>query len=327
MIRCFGWSMLVVLILSTTSSGIQSGDIAGDQETPDIPLLLVISKDTIDALTRDQVEMSVPIDRQVDESRVTGLAEGQGVIRIVLTPSDDTAEFTVLATGDVQASFRATMGPVTGVASTRAEFHSAKRVRFDGTEFSSAPATTSSCNRTSIDQICSKRGGVVGKVVRNIASRVIMRYKQDVDASVQQVTQDMISASFDDAGEDLVGRLNSLAEFDDTVVKFFPDSENWQFQLATTADFLFAGYGPTGAKVPAAFMRRTPEERASLEVWVRTTRVEAALLKVVVEEWDLAHDLLRNLLPEDEANALLEDVRVTSEEGWSVIEVGKPSTD
>ena len=304
----------------------------GDQPLPprgaepvEIPVLVRVSQEFIEELTRDQVTLTMPIRLTIDGIPVTGQGEGTGRPNIELVTSASRAEFTVQVRGSVTARFRADVGPASSHASTAAEFVARKRIYFDGVNFLPEPAEAEACNRTTVDRICSKRGGCLGRVVRRIGWRMVRRQKQEIDRAVRRVTEQMVADAFDQQAQRLIAKLDQIAELDTTVAKYFPETEAWIYHLATREQFLLAGAGPQDAVFPRLPGEHGTQMSALVEVWLRTTPLQSVLIETLLLDWNVAHEALRELLSAEDAQIVGEAITVARRGGWTVIQVGQPA--
>lgn len=175
-------------------------------------------------------------------------------------------------------------------------------------------------SKTVVDQICSRRSGLIGGVVRRIGRRMIDRSKREIDAAVEQITKEMIEGEIDHLAKELLSELNQTTKFEESVTQYFPETASWVYHLATAERFLLAGAGPRGARFPDL---PEAEPKALVELWFRTTPLEAMMLQMLVP-WKVAYELLREFLPDHEAKQIAEAVTLESKDGWSVIRVGRP---
>ncbi len=120
----------------------------------------------------------------------------------------------------------------------------------------------------------------------------------------------------------LCENLNPTTEFEKTVNKYFPETVDWIFHLATNEDYLITGSGPANVNLPELPVSEL-EDRGMIEVWLKTTPLQAMLLKTFLVDWEVANDALRELLPEEDVAKIGEDVQLKRCGDWSVILVGK----
>ena len=100
-----------------------------------------------------------------------GEAAGEGRVRIELITSATQAVFVMIAEGSTSAQFSADAGVAQASASSAADYVVRNRVQFDGIRFQPEGSQTAAQTRTSIGRISSRRGGLIGKVVRRVARR------------------------------------------------------------------------------------------------------------------------------------------------------------
>ena len=312
------------LLIALTGTNLQLQPANGSDE---IGIVLVVSKTTIDALVQDEVEIKIPIKRDVQGIPVTGEAVGRGIPRVDFVPSSDSGRFMVIVDGTAEGHVSSTVGPATVHFSTIATFHSEKQVAFNGVNFFGLPTQTRNCNQTKIDQICSRPRRLAGRLVRRVAGCVARRNKCEIDHEMVIATRELINETFDEISENLVSSLDVSFPFGDLIRKHFPETEDWTFSLITRSDSIVTGIGPPDARLSAEFREGREHELlgdqppALAEIWLKTTPGQAAMLQLVAD-WDLAYDVLRDKVDPAIANLLVGEVKLVNITGWSVLRVG-----
>lgn len=296
--------------------------VAGQTDArPEVDIVFRMSRELFEDLTRDTIEMTIPIDSSAQGARVTGEATGETTNSVVLETSEGVAEFVVRAEGTAVATFVANADIISAHAHSNIDFTSETRIRFDGSTFSQIPTVVESTSRTRIDQVCSRRRGLVGRVVRCVAWRVLGRSRVEIEGEVTKMAQQLIARQADLAAKDLVSELNQTTKLDETLAKYFPAAAQWTYHLATTPRHIVAGAGPADATLPEL---PVADDDPLVEVWIRTRPVEAIMLSMLVD-WELAYSLLKEFLPEEEAKEVADQVAVITNGGWSVIQIGRPA--
>ena len=288
---------------------------------PEIEMILRMSKPLVDYLANGPIELTMPIDKRVDRIPVRGSAIGKANLNVEFIPSDDWAQFELVLDGTAEATFSADAGPATAHASSLSDFISRKTVSSDGEAFNQKPAQTEMKTNATIERICSKRGGWTGKVVRCVARRVLARRKSDVDEAVNEIAKGMINDEIDDTGDSVLKELNQLDLFSETIDKYFPEAKESRLHMRTTKTHLLTGLGPAQARFPDFVFESNDKNLPELELWIRTRPIEEIFIKLLVD-WEVVHDQLKEFLPEEEAKAIADDVKIESQEGWTVIRVG-----
>ena len=72
------------------------------------------------------------------------------------------------------------------------------------------------------------------------------------------------------------------------------------------------------AEIHAAILSENPGER---ELALMLSPAAEAFLELMAD-WNVAHDVLRELLPEEEAKLVSEDLSLETIDGWSVLRLG-----
>jgi hypothetical protein len=291
-------------------------------EKQEVAIVIRVSKELLVDLTRQDIEMTIPIQRSVEGMSVTGSASGKGVTSIeLLSPSDENADFVISVPGTAVGRLRSDVGLAIVRLTSRAQFTAQKRVHFDGINFRADAAVTTSRNCTTVDRVCAKRQGPLGKVVEHVGRHIADRAIADVNQLAEEITADILAKTFDETAEELIEELNRVSGLDEVVLKYFPETRSWTSRLAARHDFLIAGFGPPAASLPKFLLDPHNPPQALMELWMRLTPGQAAMLQLI-GELDVAYDLLREELPEEEAKSLYDDVKVERHGEWSVIKVG-----
>ncbi len=318
---CF---LVASLLFATSAADLQ---LQAGNESDEIGIILVISKTAIDALVQEEVEIKIPIVRDVRGITVTGEAIGRGTPRVECIPSSNSGRFTVVVDGIADGHFSSTVGPATVHASTTAIFRSQKQIEFSGEKFFGLSTQTTNCNQTTIDQICSRPGRLVGRLVRRAAGWIARRNKCEIDHEVVSITGELIDETFDETADKLVSSLDVCFPFGDLVRKYFPETNDWKFSLITRSDSIVTGIGPPEASLADEFMSGKERELlgdqppALAEIWLKTTPGQAAMLQLVAD-WDLAYDMIQEKVDPKLANLLVDQVKLVNVQGWSVLRLG-----
>ena len=323
-LRFLRFAVVLLGILATSSRADELSSVpTKGTEKAEIKIVLRISKELFDDLTQDVVEMSLPIKECVEGMPLTGQASGEGRTSVEMQTSDESAEFLITMKGTGTASLRADVGPVIARLTSRAQFTSQKKFRFDGIQFHADETSTSSQNKTTIDRICAKRRGPVGRLIEHVGRRMADKATSEINSVAQEFSEDMLSQAFDELGVELLTELNQTTKFEETVKKYFPETETWKYHLATRPHYLLAGAGPPGASFSESLSGSDEQLEALMEMWLPLTPGQAALLELV-GELDVAYDFLREFLPEEDAKGMAEDVKLIRRGDWSVIQFGLP---
>ncbi len=312
-------TLTMMFVGSNSVAAIQEATTEGQQEVNgEIEIILRLSKDLIDALTRDKIEMTFPVDKEVQGIKSSGSVYAEGVPQIVFQNADNHAEFEIRVSGTAYANFHADAGPAVAGTTSTTKFLARKSFYFDGKRFTQGPVESSVTSKTCVKQICPKRKGPIGRIVKRIGWCIVRKNICEINQSVNDVAEEFVNETFDENGTKLVEKLNNLTptQLELMVEKYFPESKSDVLLLSTRSDSMLVGLGP-----PQSSFRDLPPAKSPIELWLKTRPLEALFIKSLVE-WNGAHDLLRKVLPEDEAKKIAEDLSVETIDGWTVIRIG-----
>lgn len=313
--------LLLLLILYPKAIVIAQESQADDGSEEALPVIIRLSDKLIDDLTRDEVEMSIPIQTSREGMEVRGQAQGKGEVSLQWPKSTAEAKFIVAINGNLTASFSADGGPAVVSAAMSAPYTTQKQFRLVDGNFEAAPASSTVEPSIRIVGICTKRSGLIGKIVCRVAQRLVSEKRCEMYQIVTQFAEQMVSDVFDEESNSLLAKLEEVTRIKETVAELTPDTQDWKFQMATTPTSLYVGAGPTNVQLDVQEMEEEGSS-ALIEAWLQTTPLEQAFLETILIDWNVANDALREFLPEEEANQLAEDVSLERRGGWTVIMVG-----
>lgn len=323
-------ALCLAFVASGRAEGQQppSGGDTKQDDAREIGIVLRISDQLFEELTRDTVTSAFPVRRNVDGRMVYGDAVGEGTtsVRLEVSDSDADAEIIVAVKGTTNARLYSRVGPVTVHFSTRGQFDSELRLHFDGIRYHADPATSTSRNCSTVDRVCARRRGPVGKLVERVGGRMADNAIAEVNEVIEDVSVEILNETFDEAAVELVAELNQTTEFEKQIAKYFPETANWMYHLDTHEHYIVAGIAPPEAEFPAIFDQQDEHPHALLEMWLKTTPGEAAMLQMMAD-WGIAYDLLKGFVPEEDREELADEVKLIRRGEWSVIQIGLPKAD
>ena len=93
-------------------------------------------------------------------------------------------------------------------------------------------------------------------------------------------------------------------------------------QLATRPEFMAAGWGPSSSSFPDFLVNEKEELDSHMELWLRLSPGQAAMLEMV-GELGVTNDLMLEFLSTSESSDLVEEAKLERHGEWSVIKLGK----
>lgn len=317
------FATLITFLVSSPLT--RAGPPNGDKETKRDSMAVVVrvSKEMFEDLTRHSIDMTVPVNRRVEQYTITGEANGKGVTDIELIESDEHAQCVISVTGTVVGRLRSDVGPAIARMTTRAKFRTEKTVRFDGDDFLGLPTDTTARNCSNIDSVCAKKRGPIGRIVEVIGTKIAKKSLPEVNLAAQNATTEILSDTMEKAVAELIAELNVDMQIGPLVDKYFPETAEWKPRLATRSNYMQAGFGPPASEFPKHLSPSDDEISALAEIWVRLTPGQAMLVNLM-SDLDVGYDLLREYMPDEEARALADDIKIDRREEWTVISYGSP---
>ena len=288
-------------------------------------LVLRVTKQHFDDLTRDEFHETVPVERQFLLARVSGTAHVEGRVKVEMETDEDEAVFLVTLDGEVRTTTVSSARSLRIHSSGTTTYHAQKRVLFDGVAYRGQPTTVSLTHDSHVGQIASTRRGILGRLVVRIAQRIVPKMAPEVSRTVEREARTLIRNEFDQIAGELIVELNKTTPIEETIMRLFPETETWVYDLSTTDQYIQAGVGPKGLRFPELPKRAEGRRHDPVELWIRTEDAKARA--DVLKMWSVAQEVLATIAPENAD--LPEPIRgqATAEQvgDWVVITIGKAS--
>jgi hypothetical protein len=287
-------------------------------------LVMRVTREHFDNLMHDEFEETIPVDRAVLSTWVTGSSEVTGQVDVELESDVDEAIFIVTLDGQAHSTTVSSERSVrihgTGITTFNAE----KRIHFDGLAYHGKPTVVTLEHETEIGNVVSTRDGFIGRISVNIARRRIPEMQPEVSRIIKQDTEQAIQEEFDTMANELIAKLNKTTPLEETILLLYPKSKDWVYSLSTTDDHIQASIGPKGMRFPE-LPKRADGDRDPVEIWVRTGQVKVKTN--VLNVWNNAQGLLKLAylagakLPE----IVRGDIKLEEVEDWVVFPLGNTS--
>ena len=139
---------------------------------PETKIVVRISREFIHELTGKDFRRDAPIDNNAFGAKVEGSAHVDGNFDVKLQ-SANASDFDLLINGEVLTQAVATTRPVQVHTHGVAVFAGRRRIVFDGDAFTGKAIDMNVTYHSSIDQLCSSHGGMIGVLTRGIARTTV----------------------------------------------------------------------------------------------------------------------------------------------------------
>lgn len=255
--------------------------ISGFAADPSPPRQLVVRvrNEAIAPLADQQIDRTTPVEDVVLGTRVIGKARTTGLPSVNFVEDHQRATFAVGLVGTTVARTTGRNGPA--IIHTRADtkFTARTQVRFvPGRGFVAQPAKIEATTRTTNEGIGSRRGGLIGWIVRRRASREVAASRSQVDWIARQKAERRIAAAFDEYLQARLARLNEMTNFGPAVTQLLGERQP-QIATRTTSDFAEIAISSDAAQ--PIDLPTTDQPAAPIQIWVRKSTMDGQLATVL----------------------------------------------
>jgi hypothetical protein len=318
---------LAVVWLSRVGYADDAAADVGRRADRECPVVIRLSKQLFDDLTRDEINTTMPVDRVVMGTRSVGTSEAKARVDIRLEPVQGQARFSLDVSGRITAATVALSRPVRVHCSSSSDFCGSATIEFDGLKFHVPDGQVTAEADVTVDQIATRRRGLLGRLIHRIAQREVEKRRPRAVALLERDTEAGVTEEFDLALDALEKKLQDVTPVEKTLHLVFPETRTWTYQLSTTSDYLQAGFGPTDSVIPPLPSRGDQPMRSAIELWVRAPAGFASL-ENLTSLWDSAQDVLAENLAEgeDAAPRVIKSAHVSRCEAWLVFDLHTAST-
>jgi hypothetical protein len=138
-------------------------------------------------------------------------------------------------------------------------------------------------------------GGHVGRAVGSAVLPLGEHLVPHAEREAKPVAEYILKTFVDDLAGEIIGELNLTTLVEEQLNRLFPETRDWNFQLAADSQFIQVAYGPPDSEVP--FLPKNPGrlKNVRLVLWLRSTNKEAQSL-ARLSRGPLARQLIRRYL-------------------------------
>jgi hypothetical protein len=242
-------------------------------------LVVRVNREAIAPLVDKPIDRTSPVEDVVLGTRVTGKARTTGLPSVEFVEDSERATFGIGLVGTTVARTTGRNGPAIILTRADTKFTARTKVRFvPGSGFVAQPAKIEVTTRTTNEGVGSRRGGLVGWIVRRRASREVAASRSQVEIIARQKAQRRIAAAFDEYIQARLARLNEMTNLGPAVAQLLGDRQP-QIATRTTGDFVEIAISSEGAQpveLPAS-----DQPAAPVQVWIRKSTMNGQLATVL----------------------------------------------
>ncbi len=289
----------------------------------DSRVVVRVPESVVDRLTPDEIREQYEIDESTGDMDVTGTADVVGRVSIEIEPhhepeGHDDAMILVRVVGETDNDLIGVQSPIRILGDGRGEFEAVTEVHFDGRVFEASEDTqVDATHETEIVEVEPAPGTPLRGTVRLLASRKAREALPDLNALAAGRIEELVRERVDELVTGAVDELNRLNQFDETVARLHPDSDEWRIVVDSKDGYVQAALMPEGSSEPQV----PTDEPKSLEVWMRLTRTQRTGLKLV-SQWKQSHRLFKEFVPEEQARKIADDLTIATVGDWTRLRVG-----
>jgi len=259
--------------------------------------------------------------------RVVGRAVADAKARFAWDTSGEQPVLVIRLTGEAQTRLSLDAGPAVGYAQATTPFDTSRRITFDGTRFIDGEVSSEARSRTTLQRVCSRRGGPIGRVVRRLAWRKLRTSQPEINQQVDRFTQDFVLERLDvEAKPHFYYDLGRVGILETALKEAFPEAKSFVYRLSADEEHLYVAWGPKDAEeldLPA-LAARCADYPLLLRVRMRP---EQMLMAQALLLSDNPHQIVRAFMPEDISGVLEKGVRITVDGSWLEFSLPRPTID
>lgn len=260
-LRALGPLALVSAALGTVAS-------AADPPQPR-QIVVRVSKDAVAPIADKQIDRTTPVEDVILGTRVRGQARTTGKPSVKFLEDPNQATFAVAINGATVSRTVGRNGPAIIQSRVDTHFSATTKIRFEpGKGFVAQPAKIATNTRMTNEGIGSRRGGLIGWVVRRRASREVAASRGEVEAIARQKAERRITAAFDEYLQARLAKLNELTDIKPAIALLMGGDRQPEFATRTTRDFVEIALSSVGMSMPASLPVNEQPAAAPVQIWV-----------------------------------------------------------
>ncbi len=246
---------------------------AAEPTKPDHRIVLRVSS----AMLNSMMDGKEDIDREVDVREVIlgtsvyGKSQVTGTPVVKLVESVDRAKFQILLQGTSVARTTGYNGPAIVTSRSVTRFTATKLVVFEpGKGFFGQPAQVTARTQTTIQNIDSNRGGIIGRIIRRRAASIEAGQHSQVEQIASQRAERRIQLAFDKASAARLAKLNEMADVRSLAGATAHNAAQTKYACCTTPHYfqIATSFGDSGEPMELPKYDPANPANAPIEVWV-----------------------------------------------------------
>lgn len=266
---------------------------------PDRAIVVRFSADLFRPEEGSKVDNMSPVNVVILGNRVTGTCRTVGEINVDFLHDNDDASFQLVFDGACYSRTVSQSGPARVHNSSRTNFRCVKRVSFDLERgFHAAPSRVATSTQLWNDRIETSRRGLIGRVVRNVASRRVAETLPQARQVSDQDTRRDIARGFDQAIDQQLVALNRRMDTTRVLAALLGAATQRTYCVRSNAKYIEICFNDS--KLGDAEYLTIPDDKvadAPIEVWASSSLFDSKL-RTMITALSLAGNVLQRLSPD-----------------------------
>lgn len=235
-------------------------------------LVVQISEAAISRLVDRQVTRTTPVDTCFQGTHVVGQAFTTGRPRIVLRDNDRQAAFEMVFSGTTTSRTTGYHSPVTLYGHSNTQFTASKRIEFQpGQGFRALPATVQLQTQNYLDNICTNRRGMIGRIVQRRAWGQAEASRPAALEFARSNAKTRILSAFDSLLEAKLADLNRAVEMRYFAEDFFGAKLPPIYQTSTHRGYVQLAIASTPGALVKVNLPPLEGERKPIQLWMHNS--------------------------------------------------------
>jgi hypothetical protein len=259
---------------------------------------------------------------------VQGSAHVDGTFNVKLQKSASASDFDFLVNGEVLTRMVATSRLIQVHEHGVARFNGRRRVVFNGDDFTGQALEMNATYRSSLDQMYSFRGGLIGALTRGIALPTVRRDLPESDRQAENEICARLTTAIAKETDQIIATMNTVGPLLKKGEEILREQKllsvsSVQTYLAATEEHLYLSIGPPEHRIPG-LPKLDVSKRGPVEMWIRIEKASKdELLNPILEHWNIAKPFVLKRIGKGspELVKIVEQVQVEAVEGWYVVTI------
>lgn len=269
--RGFGASLIASLLIISVAT-------AAEPQQPDHRIVLRVSSAMLNSVMdgRDDVNRETDVREEILGTTIIGKAHTTGTPVVKLVESQDRAKFQIILNGTAVSRTTGYNGPAIVTSRSVTNFIATKVVVFEpGKGFWGQPVKVTARTQTTIQNIDSTRGGIIGRIIRRRAASIEASQHSQVEQIAARRAERRIQLAFEKTSAVRLAKLNEMADVPALAGATGHSASETKYVCCTTPHYfqIATSFGDSGEPMELPKYDPANPANAPIELWVHDTLI------------------------------------------------------